>query len=121
MDTADARALSSGDHQKGRKVLVPDGLTRTPRIKKAVLWSLILTIYWIAFAVGRGSGIILTRYITSWLFVIIGCVGSIIGVAGIIGTDYLISEEASEAAREASLITNTVIFGFFVSVSFKKV
>ena len=79
----------------------------------------ILTIYWIAFAVGRGSGIILTRYITSWLFVIIGCVGSIIGVAGIIGTDYLISEDASEAAREASLITNTVIFGFFVSVSLK--
>ena len=81
----------------------------------------ILTIYWIAFAVGRGSGIILTRYITSWLFVIIGCVGSIIGVAGIIGTDYLISEDASEAAREASLITNTVIFGFFVSVSLKRV
>ena len=53
----------------------------------------------------------------STLHVIIGCVGSIIGVAGIIGTDYLISEDASEAAREASLITNTVIFGFFVSVS----
>ena len=104
------------------------GFTRLSFASKRTLWKSrsnsplnsdkannIVTIYWIAFAIGRLSGIILTPFITSWLYIIIDCAGSILSVAAIIALDYLLADDASEAAKEASLITNVVIFAIFVS------
>lgn len=61
----------------------------------------IVTIYWIAFAIGRLSGIFLTPFVTSWLYIIIDCAGSILSVAAIIGLDYLLADDASETAKES--------------------
>ena len=60
----------------------------------------IVTIYWIAFAIGRLSGIFLTPFVTSWLYIIVDCAGSILSVAAIIGLDYLLGDDASETAKE---------------------
>ena len=76
----------------------------------------IVTVYWIAFAVGRLSGIFLTPYISSWLYILVDCILSLVAITVMIGLDYLMPLDVTESAKDASIIISVIIFAIFVSV-----
>ena len=45
------------------------------------------TLFWIAFMIGRLSGTYLAQKLPPWLFIIIDCVGSIVGISFILAID----------------------------------
>lgn len=66
------------------------------------------TLFWIAFMIGRLSGTFIAVKLPPWLFIIIDCIGSIIGISLILGVDGV-------EANKAVLYAGTLIFGYFVA------
>ena len=79
----------------------------------------VVTIFWIAFAFGRLSGIFLTPFFRSWSYVAVDIVGSVIAVVVLICLEYLLENKGAEnyKERQIALIVPTIIFAVMVSVS----
>ena len=67
------------------------------------------TVFWIAFMAGRLSGTFISVHVAPWTFIIVDCLGSIVGLSLIIGVD------GSGDSNKAILYTGVVFFGYFVS------
>ena len=57
---------------------------------------------------GRLSGTFISIHLPPWTFIIVDCIGSIIGLSMIVGID-------GNEANKAILYTGVVLFGYFVS------
>jgi len=66
------------------------------------------TVFWLAFMAGRLSGTFIAKYLSPWAFIIVDCVGSMVGLSLIIGIDGV-------EANKAILYSGVVLFGYFVS------
>jgi len=77
----------------------------------------VVTIFWIAFAFGRLSGIFLTPFFRSWSYVAVDIVGSVIAVVVLICLEYLLENKGDEnyQERQIALIVPTIIFAVMVS------
>jgi len=72
----------------------------------------LLTLFWIVYGVGRAVGIPTTKFIKPWIYIVIDCVGSLVGISMLIGFDYSFGDGMGE---DGPLIAATCIFAFFVA------
>jgi len=76
----------------------------------------VVTIFWIAFAVGRLSGIFLTPFFPAWGYVAVDIAGSVVAVVILICMEYLLPNTADNYSdRQIALIIPTIVFAVFVS------
>ena len=78
-----------------------------------------VTVYWISYACGRFSAMIVAQHVPSWAHMLFDIIMTLLAIGSLTAMDYLLPLDLPDSNKIAALIVPTIIIGFFVSVSNK--